>query len=184
MVERTLIFNTKGLQLGYIEGNAAFDLSGTQRCSYTGATGNLSDLNNGKVVGHVSLDGTFVGASWVSEDLFGKPSGEPRADHLTRAAGPHRGLNRLETPPQTRVPHRLVAAAVAGGHTISTEHPEAGLNAAGELADRMDALPSAPHVEPPPEAPGPTTASAAENELFDRAIGMIRSALEKGGSNA
>ena len=81
MLGRTLIFNTKGLQLGYIEGNAAFDLSGTQRCSYTGATGNLSDLNNGKVVGYVSLDGTFVGASWVSDELFGKPSGDARADH-------------------------------------------------------------------------------------------------------
>ena len=47
MLGRTLIFDTKGLQLGYIEGTR-LDLSGTQRCSYTGATGNLGDLNNGK----------------------------------------------------------------------------------------------------------------------------------------
>jgi hypothetical protein len=75
MLGRTLIFDTKGLQLGYIEGTR-LDLSGTQRCSYTGATGNLSDLNNGKVVGHVSLDGTFVAPSWVSDELVGKPNGD------------------------------------------------------------------------------------------------------------
>jgi hypothetical protein len=29
MAERRLIFNAKGFQLGYIEGDAAFDLSGS-----------------------------------------------------------------------------------------------------------------------------------------------------------
>jgi len=45
MVERTPIFNAKGFQLGYIEGNAVFDFNGTQRCSYARATGNLCALH-------------------------------------------------------------------------------------------------------------------------------------------
>jgi hypothetical protein len=45
MAERRLIFNAKGFQLGYVEGNAVFDLNGRRRCSYTGATGNLGDFD-------------------------------------------------------------------------------------------------------------------------------------------
>ena len=89
MAERRLIFNAKGFQLGYIEGNAVFDLSGRRRCSYTGATGNLGDFDSGKILGHISLDGTFVGASWLSEDLFGKPRGEAHPDRLVKVQGPH-----------------------------------------------------------------------------------------------
>jgi hypothetical protein len=179
MVERSLIFNAKGLQLGYIEGNTAFDLNGAQRCSYAEATGNLCDLNDGKIVGHVSLDGTFVGASWVSDELFGKPSGEARADHLARVRGAHHGPKRPGTPLQTKGPHRP-DATVGREHATSTNHPEAGLNAAGEAADPMDAPPSASHLEPAPGTSESTGPSAVENELFDRAIGMIRSALLKG----
>jgi len=89
MAERRLIFNAKGFQLGYIEGDAAFDLSGRRRCSYTGATGNLGDFDSGKILGHISLDGTFVGASWLSDDLFGKPKGEARPDRFVKARGAH-----------------------------------------------------------------------------------------------
>ncbi len=78
MTERTLIFNGKDVQIGYIEGNEVFDLAGRKRCNYIVATGNLYDSNN-KVIGHVSLDGTFVGASWRCDELFGKPSGEAHA---------------------------------------------------------------------------------------------------------
>ena len=76
MSDRSLIFNAKGAQIGYIEADRAFDLTGRERCKYVRATGNLADLNGEKVVGHVSLDGTFVGSSWISQELFGKPSGE------------------------------------------------------------------------------------------------------------
>ena len=61
MSDRSLIFNAKGAQLGYIEADRAFDLTGRERCRYARATGNLSELNSEKIVGYVSLDGTFVG---------------------------------------------------------------------------------------------------------------------------
>ena len=50
MAEHSPIFSAKedGKQIGYIEGNEAFDLLGKQRCSYNAGTGNLSDLNSGK----------------------------------------------------------------------------------------------------------------------------------------
>jgi hypothetical protein len=66
----------EGAQIGYIEADRAFDLTGRERCKYARATGNLSDFNDEKIVGHVSLDGTFVGFSWICDELFGKPSGE------------------------------------------------------------------------------------------------------------
>jgi hypothetical protein len=82
MSDRTLIFNAKGAQIGYIEADRALDLTGRERCKYARATGNLSDLNDEKIVGHVSLDGTFVGLCWISDELFGKPSGGVRGAHL------------------------------------------------------------------------------------------------------
>jgi len=75
MSDRSLIFNAKGVQIGYIEADRAFDLTGRERCTHARATGNLSELHSEKIVGHVSLDGTFAGLSWISEELFGKPSG-------------------------------------------------------------------------------------------------------------
>ena len=39
-------------------------------------TGNLSDLGTQKVVGHVSLEGRFVGLSWVAAELFPAPAME------------------------------------------------------------------------------------------------------------
>jgi hypothetical protein len=107
MAERRLIFNAKGFQLGYVEGNAVFDLNGRRRCSYTGATGNLGDFDSGKILGHISLDGTFVGASWLSDDLFGKPRGEARPDRLVKVQGAHnrkvqRARSRVERAPTQR----------------------------------------------------------------------------------
>ena len=63
MSDRSLIFNAKGAQIGYIEADRAFDLTGRERCKYARTTGNLSELNSEKIVGYVSLDGTFVGLS-------------------------------------------------------------------------------------------------------------------------
>ena len=121
MAERRLIFNAKGFQLGYVEGDAVFDLSGSRRCSYTGATGNLGDFDSGKILGHISLDGTFVGASWLSDDLFGKPRGEARPDRLVKARGAHNrkvqgARSRVERAPTQR-PEDLptkTATAVSG----------------------------------------------------------------------
>jgi hypothetical protein len=56
MSNRSLIFNAKGVQIGYIEADRAFDLTGKERCKYARATGNLSELDSEKTIGHVSLD--------------------------------------------------------------------------------------------------------------------------------
>ena len=90
MSDRGLIFNAKGAQIGYIEADRAFDLTGRERCKYARATSNLSKLNSKK-------------------------------------------------------------------------------------ADEVPV----PHPEPTAGAPDQTK-STTENELLGRAIGMIRSALEKG----
>jgi hypothetical protein len=192
MAERRLIFNAKGFQLGYLEGDAAFDLSGRRRCSYTGATGNLGDFDSGKILGHISLDGTFVGASWLSDDLFGKPRGEARPDRLVKVQGARnrkvQGARsrvarattqrpedlRTETAPQLAdPPGHAETLSKSGGES------EPGLNAAGQVSDQLLALPSVPDQEDTQGTPGSTTPSPAESEMLSRAIGMIRSALVK-----
>jgi hypothetical protein len=69
---RRSIFSARadGARIGYIEGDEAFNVSGQRRCRYDGQTGNLRDLRSGEIVGHVSLDGRFVGLSWRADRLF------------------------------------------------------------------------------------------------------------------
>jgi hypothetical protein len=132
MAERSPIFSTKGdrPQIGYIEGNEAFDLFGRQRCSYSAATGNLCDFDSGKIVGHVSLEGNFVGASWIADELFGqRHDGEADADLRSIAGNP----------------------------------PETCMDTSGNV----------------PVAPDPAESSPSEEELYERAIRMIRSGVEK-----
>ena len=80
MAERKPIFSTKAgrTQIGYIEGNEAFDLFGNRCCNYRQATGNLHDFRTDRIVGYVSLVGNFAGASWLADELFGQRS-EPAA---------------------------------------------------------------------------------------------------------
>jgi hypothetical protein len=72
MEERSSIFSGKGdgERIGYIEGAEVFNVSGQRRCRYDRQTGNLRDLRNGEIVGHVSLEGRFVGLSWRADKLF------------------------------------------------------------------------------------------------------------------
>ena len=72
MEKRSSIFSARGdgEPIGYIEGAEAFNVSGQRRCRYDGQTGNLRDLHNGEIVGHVSLEGRFVGLSWRADKLF------------------------------------------------------------------------------------------------------------------
>ena len=72
MEKRSSIFSARGdgEVIGYIEGAEAFNVSGQLRCRYDGQTGNLRDLRNGEIVGHVSLEGKFVGLSWRADKLF------------------------------------------------------------------------------------------------------------------
>jgi hypothetical protein len=184
MAERRLIFNGKDVQIGYIEGNEVFDLAGRNRCNYTVATGNLCNSNSEKVIGHVSLDGTFVGASWLSDELFGKPSGEADADrsrartyrarHRPRQASVQRPNN---LPPRTALP-KEPEKPLAHSQPSSAD-PQAGLNTSEKVSDHMQELPSVCNREPTGGELNSTTSSASENELLGRAIGMIRSALAR-----
>ncbi len=188
MAERSLIFNANGVQLGYIEGNTAFDLTGRERCNYAGATGNLCDSNNGKIIGHISLDGVFVGASWIADELFGKPSGEVHADrNLARMQRTRHRPKKESVPRPENVQPRTVAPQwpedpVAHSPTIakSAGEPEAGLSTREPASDQAPGLASGPHQNPNDGTPNATKSSPTENELLDRAIGMIRSALQKG----
>jgi hypothetical protein len=75
MADRTPIFSTKAAksQIGYIENDGAFDLSGRRRCNHNAATGNLSDPVTEKIVGYVSFDGNIVVPSRIAAELFGQP---------------------------------------------------------------------------------------------------------------
>jgi hypothetical protein len=190
--DRSLIFNAKGIQIGYIEGHRVFDLTGRERCKYARATGNLFELNGKKIVGYVALDGTFVGLSWISDELFGKPSGEvhpdrtlvrtQRRDQIRKTANLRRPEKSSvkepkDMPPRTATtpePEHLVertpAVSKRGGE------PETGSNTAEKVADEVPLLQGDLTVG----APNPSKSSSTENELLDRAIDMIRSALEKG----
>ncbi len=72
MAARRSIFSAGGDRkpIGYIEGTEACNVSGQRCCRYDEQTGNLRDLRNGEIVGHVSLEGRFVGLSWRADRLF------------------------------------------------------------------------------------------------------------------
>jgi hypothetical protein len=195
MSDRSLIFNAKGAQIGYIEGSRAFDLRGRERCNYARTTGNLTDLTGEKIVGYISLDGTFVGLSWMSDELFGKPSGEA---HSNRAIAKKRQLHQrpkkviMQQPQKSNVEEPkdvpLPTAAVLQPenpveHSPNAESggdPETGSNASEKAADEVPL----PDPEPTVSAQNSTKSSSAPDELVDRAIGMIRTALENGSDAA
>jgi hypothetical protein len=90
MADRTPIFSTKAAksQIGYIENGGAFDLSGSRRCNYNAATGNLSDPVTDKLVGYVSFDGNFVVPSRIASELF-EQAGDSEATPSLTAEGEH-----------------------------------------------------------------------------------------------
>jgi len=63
LTERRPIFASRDTSqtIGYFDSEGAYDLSGRLRCRYSEVTGNLSDPETGKIVGHLSLEGKFVG---------------------------------------------------------------------------------------------------------------------------
>jgi hypothetical protein len=75
---RRPIFASRGADqtIGYFEGGRAYDLSDRLRCDYNEATGNLSDLVTGRIVGHVSMDSRVVGVSWLVAELFPPPTAD------------------------------------------------------------------------------------------------------------
>jgi hypothetical protein len=86
MAKRSPILSAKndGRQIGYIEGNEVFDLLGRRRASSNGRTGNLCALDSGKIIGHVSLQGNFVGVSWIADELFSISDGDTHKDAVRR----------------------------------------------------------------------------------------------------
>lgn len=185
MAERRSIYNAKGVQLGYLEDNVAFDLSGRQRCNYNGASGNLFDSNSERVIGHISLDGTFVGASWISDDLFGKPTGEARPNRPTGTLGANHHRKRatatrseplpasseLEQSVDQRSPNAPLASQSDGEQEIDVS--------SSEISNREVAQPLGDDRASAPEPSDAATSSLPPNELLSRAIGMIRDALVK-----
>jgi hypothetical protein len=142
----------------------------------------------------VSLDGTFVGLSWISDELFGKPSGEVHPDRILP-----RKQRRLQLPknanlrrsekssvnepkdvsPRTATapqPENVIEHSPPPTVSKSGGGSEMDSNTSERLADEV----SLPQGDITVGAPDPSTSSSSENELLGRAIGMIRSALEKG----
>ena len=72
MADRNAIFSAKEgrRQIGFVEGNDAFDLSGRRRASFNAKTGNLYDLDSGRVIGYISFQGKFVGVPVLADGLF------------------------------------------------------------------------------------------------------------------
>jgi hypothetical protein len=72
MAERRPIYSAQvaGQQVGYIEDDEVFDLFDRPCAIYDNNTGLLRDPKNNAVVGYVSLADIFVGASWVTQELF------------------------------------------------------------------------------------------------------------------
>jgi hypothetical protein len=162
MAERSPIFSTKGEQIGYIEGSAAFDLFNRRRCSYDSATGNLSDSNTGKPVGYVSSENNFVVPSRIAAELFGRP-GETDADLS----------NMVELPSQSSGDSQLAAAGGSGA-------PDGvAAPARSEVFDGNP--PETGFTSSDLHAPDPTKSTVSEDdiELLERAMRMIRSGLDK-----
>ena len=187
MSDRSLIFNAKGVQIGYIEADRAFDLAGRELCKYARATGNLSELDSEKTIGHVSLDGTFAGLSWISEELFGKPSGEidagrtirnQRPRYRPKKANPQRPENSGVKEPKD-VPPPTATALPQPENAVADRQPIANAETGFSISEKAAEEVPEHHPEPTVGTPDQTK-SNAEDELLGRAIGMIRSALEKG----
>jgi hypothetical protein len=190
MSDRSLIFNAKGAQVGYIEGSRAFDLRGRECCNYARATGNLTDLTGKKIVGYISLNGTFVGLTWISEELFGKPSGEVHPDRaLAKKPRLHQRPNKMsvQQPHKSNVeepgkmPPPTATVPQPGNpvdHSPSTE-PADDLETVSNPSEVADEAP-VPYRELTVSPQSSTKSSSTQDELVDRAIGMIRSALENG----
>jgi len=188
MPDRSLIFNAKGFQIGYIEDNRAFDLAGRERCNYARATGNLTEMNGKQIVGHISLDGTFVGVSWMSDELFGKPSGEVHPDRAFRKPRLHQRPKKseIQRPEKSKI-KELEDGSPPTGTVAQPEYSveqssisrlgggsEPGCNASEKPADEVPGV----YREPTVVEPTPTKSFSTQDELVGRAIGMIRGALE------
>ena len=165
MAERRPIFSTTGDQIGYTEGDAAFDLFDRQRCIYNSATGNLSNSNTGKLVGYVSFAHNFVVPSRIAAELFGQP-GEADADlsNMVELPSPSSSADSQPAAADRSGAPGCGTAAPTRSEVFDGNPPETGFDTSSDL-----------------HAPDPTKSSVSEDdiELLERAIRMIRSGLDK-----
>jgi hypothetical protein len=124
-------------------------------------------LNDEKIVGYISLDGTFVRLSWISDELFGKASGEnpdcarakkhqrPRKDDMQRP--PEKSnVKELKEPLRTATVPRPENPVEHSPITNSGGDPETGSNASEKVADEVPV----PYREPTVGARNPTNPSS------------------------
>jgi hypothetical protein len=165
MAERLPIFSTRGDQIGYTEGDAAFDLFDRQRCIYNAETGNLSDSTTGKIIGYVSSETNLVVPSRMAAELFVQP-GEADADVSNMVEMPSPLSSEGSQPAaadRSRAPG-CGTAAPTRSEVFDGNPPETGFDTSSDL-----------------HAPDPTESSVSEDdiELLERAKRMIRSGLDK-----
>jgi hypothetical protein len=159
MADRRPIFSTTGDQIGYTEGDAAFDLFDRPRCIYNAETGNLSDSTTGKLVGYVSSEKNFVVPSRIAAELFGQP-GEADAE-----------LSNMVELPRPSSEDSQPAAAAPGGAAAAAHLEVLAIRRSSGFDTSSDL----------PDASDPTESSVSEDdiELLERAMRMIRSGLDK-----
>jgi hypothetical protein len=119
MAERNPIFNAKADNqiIGYVEDTEVFDLMGNKRCHYNPNTGNLVELDSGRIIGHVSLAGYFIGTSWIADQLFAERiERDPPTPSRTQ-------LDAAASPVPTNSPDESTAAARTDPANEATEAP-------------------------------------------------------------
>ena len=79
MAGRSPFFSSKHVEreIGYIEGDRAFDLFDRPRATYDGDTGLPRDPNTLAILGYITLKGTFVGSFRIAEELFAESGSVP-----------------------------------------------------------------------------------------------------------
>jgi len=179
-VRRRILNSRTGHPIGYVEGEAAFDFSGKLRCRYDGKSGNLRDPETEKVVGHVSLDGNFVGRSWDRDQLF--------PPNLVAAAQVD-----LPEPSARPEPYRLQANTSVIRHDadieLAIERLGETLKVRGSKANEQLPAPSqVAHIDGNSDAPLPETDAGQKQDTghdnpsddpdIERALSMIRETLK------
>jgi hypothetical protein len=98
--ERSPIFSGKNIEqeIGYIEGDRAFDLFDRPRATYDGDTRLLRNPNTQAIVGYITLKSTFVGSSRIAEKLFAEPGSLLRENEEHDASNVDDSCSNFESP--------------------------------------------------------------------------------------
>jgi hypothetical protein len=123
MTERSPIFSAKdpGQQIGYTQGELAFDQFARPCATYEGATGLLRDPQTRTAIGYVSLNSVFVGCSSVAEKLF--LTLEEATDLVERAAAEGSGDRETEASTGIAAPADVSEKVSEGAKVCGTGSP-------------------------------------------------------------